>query len=278
MNKYADLHIHTNASDGEFSPKEVVKMYKQHGFSAISITDHDTLEGLPEAISAGKIYDIEIISGVEISTVWENEEIHILGYFINANNQTLQSKLTEMKNARKMRIKKMVARLNELGYQITWQEVVKIAGQGAIGRPHLARVLLEKGYIETIKEAFHKLLGWGCPAFIPRYKINPQEAILIIKEAKGIPIVAHPGINLEDNLLKLLIEWGIEGIEVWHPEHSEKTSEKYFKFAKDNNLLITGGSDWHGNNKDSNFSLGSIKLDYIYIEKLKNHKEQILDP
>ena len=207
MNKYADLHIHTSASDGEFSPREAVKMYKKHGFSAIAITDHDTLEGLYEAVNTGKLYDLEIIPGVEISTVWENEEIHILGYFVDSDNYILQSKLTEMKNAREIRVKKMLARLNELGYQITWSEVNKVAGKGSLGRPHLAKVLLEKGYIKTIKEAFHKLLGWGCPAFIPRYKITPQEAILIIKKAEGIPIVAHPGLNLKDDLLNEIYEY-----------------------------------------------------------------------
>ena len=169
----------------------------------------------------------------------------------------------------------MVLKLNNLGYDINFHEVIKISGSGAIGRPHIAKILLEKGYISNIKEAFIKLLSPGCPAYIPRYKITPQEAINIILEAKGIPVLAHPGVNPDDNIIPSLKELGLLGIEVWHPEHNPQAIEKYFKLAKNYGLLMTGGSDWHGSNKDGDFSLGSIKMDYSLVEILKTKKKEL---
>jgi len=272
MLKYADLHIHTTASDGEYSPQFVVRAAKAQGFSAIAITDHDTLSGLEEALEASREVGLELITGVEISTVWEGKEIHILGYLIDQNDERLNAKLTEMKNSRSERIKKMVAKLKSLGYDIHISEVTEISGPGAIGRPHIAKVLLEKGYVKNIKEAFLKLLSPGCPAYIPRYKITPQEAITLILAADGIPVLAHPGVNPDDKLIPYLKELGLLGIEVWHPEHNSQAIDKYYNLAKAYGLLMTGGSDWHGSNKDLEFSLGSIKIDYSLVEMLKAQK------
>ncbi|MFZ5943620.1 MAG: PHP domain-containing protein [Bacillota bacterium] len=272
MDKYADLHLHTTASDGEYSPAFVVRAAKTHGFTAISITDHDTLGGLQEAMKEGTEFQLEVIPGVEISALWEHKEVHILGYYVNPDNENLLQKLEEMRNSRQERIRKMVFRLNELDYKIEMDKVFKISGQGAIGRPHIAKVLLEKGYVKTIKEAFVKLLSPGCPAYIPRYKITPQEAIRLILNAGGIPVLAHPGVNPDDAIIPFLKKEGLQGIEVWHPEHSTSIIEKYIRMAKEFDLLMTGGSDWHGGNKDSGFSLGNIKIDYCYVRKLKEIK------
>ncbi|NLT95411.1 MAG: PHP domain-containing protein [Clostridia bacterium] len=275
MTNYADLHIHTSASDGEYSPQFVVRAAKAQGFKAIAITDHDTLDGLEEAQKTSREIGMELITGVEISSTWEEKEIHILGYLIEENDGRLQQVLTEMKNSRSERIKKMVIKLRNLGYDIQLDQVTKISGAGAIGRPHVAKVLLEKGYVTSIKEAFNKLLSPGCPAYIPRYKITPMEAINLIIEAQGIPVLAHPGVNQADNLIPFLKELGLLGIEVWHPEHNIQDIDKYYNLAKTYGLLMTGGSDWHGNNKDLDFSLGSIKIDYSLVEALKAKKNEL---
>lgn len=274
MENYADLHLHTIASDGEYSPQEVVEAAKKQGFRAISITDHDTLSGIEEARKACQKLGVEFISGIEISTIWKGKEIHILGYFLEKADEHFLEKLAEMKNSRKNRIRKMVKRLNELGYKISLDKVQEIAGEGAIGRPHVAKALLEKEYVISIKEAFIKLLSPGCPGYIPRYKITPFEAIELIKGISGIPVIAHPGINLDEDIIFELAKAGLLGIEVWHPEHNEYLAKKYYQIAKNNDLLVTGGSDWHGHNKEGT-ALGTIKLDYKYIKKLKAKKKEL---
>lgn len=272
MNKFADLHIHTNASDGEYSPQFVVRAAKAQGFSAIAITDHDTLSGLKEAQVTSQEVGLELITGVEISTIWDNKEIHILGYLFDQDNQDLALKLAEMRNSRSERINKMVVQLRSLGYDIDLSQVTETYPSDAIGRPHIAKALLEKGYVRNLKEAFIKLLSPGCPAYIPRYKITPHEAIDLILNAQGIPVLAHPGVNPDDSLIPFLKEIGLLGLEVWHPEHNTQVVDKYYNFAMTYDLLMTGGSDWHGSNKDLEFSLGSIKIDYSLVELLKKKR------
>ena len=275
MKRFADLHIHTTASDGEYSPQAVVQAAKAQGFTAIAITDHDTLSGLKEAEDACLTLGIELISGIEISTVWCQKEIHVLGYLIDNTDQKFLDKLKEMKTSRRERIEKMVVRLNELGFKISLDKVQKVAGTGAIGRPHVAKVLMEENYVKSMKEAFIKLLSPGCPAYIPRYKITPHEAIKMIRAVEGIPVIAHPGINPDDDIIYQLVEEGLLGIEVWHPEHTPSLVKKYYELAKRCGLLVTGGSDWHGNNKEGS-ALGKIKIDYKYVEELKSKKHEIL--
>ncbi|SMB96256.1 hypothetical protein SAMN00017405_1486 [Desulfonispora thiosulfatigenes DSM 11270] len=269
MNRFADLHIHTLFSDGQYSPTNVVEKAKEIGFSAISITDHDTFDGIEEAVSVGDKLGIEVIPGIEISTVWDKKEIHILGYFCNQNNYNLQNKLKVMQSARRDRMEKIVFILNKLNYKINYEEIIKLSGNGSVGRPHIARLLVEKGYIRSVKEAFNQLLSPGCPAYVERYKITPQEALDLILKAQGIPIIAHPGILNDDDIIPQLVNLGLMGIEVWHPDHTKKMSKKYASIAKKHDLLLTGGSDWHGKNKDASFMLGNIKLDYKYVEELK---------
>ncbi|MFZ7102586.1 MAG: PHP domain-containing protein [Peptococcaceae bacterium] len=276
MDKFADLHLHTTASDGEYSPQFVVKAAKAQGFAAIAITDHDTVSGLQDALDEGRRKEIEVLPGVEISTVFEQKEIHILGYLFDPCDLNLMQRLDEMRNFRQVRIEKMVARLNELGIEIALKQVRAVSGSGVIGRPHVAKILLEQGYVRSIKEAFAKLLSPGCPAYIPRYKINPAEAIHLLLAAGGIPVLAHPGLNPDDELIADLKDIGLQGIEVWHPEHNSQDVVKYLQMAQRYDLLPTGGSDWHGGNKDSCFSLGSIKLAYSFVEKIKERKEELV--
>lgn len=269
MEKFADLHIHTLFSDGQYSPSDVVKIAKEVGFAAIAITDHDTLDGVEEAVEMGEKLGIEVIPGIEISTISNGQEVHILGYYCDLDNYHLQKKIKEMQLDRKNRIKKMVVKLKELNFNITFEEVAAVAGKGSIGRPHIARVLMEKGYVRTIKDAFKELISPGCPAYVARYNISPKEAIELILGANGVPVIAHPGLLKDDSIILDMISYGLKGIEVWHPDHKKGLRKKYRDLAHKYELLLTGGSDWHGKNKDANFSLGNIKLDYKYVEELK---------
>lgn len=277
MDKFADLHIHSWFSDGQYSPSDIVKMAKEIGFSAISLTDHDTMRGVNQAVQMGDELGIEVIPGVEISTVFNGDEVHILAYMCDPENIKLKEKLNTMQLARKERIKKMVLKLRELNFDISYEEVSAAAGSGSIGRPHIARVLLEKGYVRTISEAFKDLLTPGCPAYIARYNITPKEAIELILQAEGVPIIAHPGLLKDDSIIPELIGYGLRGIEVWHPDHKKNTRKKYRDLAYKHGVLLTGGSDWHGKNKAAKFKLGNIKLDYEYVEKLKAEQKNIKD-
>jgi len=271
---YADLHLHTTASDGILTPKQVVLNAKEKGFMAIAITDHDTTAGLAEALIAGDKYKIEVIPGIELSTLDGDCEIHLLGYYPNVDNIELQQMLKKMIVARKDRAVKMVKKLNDLGYHLLLDRVKEIAGSEFIGRPHIALALLEKGYIDNISEAFSdEFIGRGGRAYVERFKLTPSEGIAILLQAQAIPVLAHPGFlskgpPLMEDVIMALVDSGLRGLEVFYSKHTSEQVEYYKKIAEDNNLLITGGSDCHGQNGAIN-SIGSIKLPYEYVEKLK---------
>lgn len=271
---FADLHLHTTASDGLYTPTEVVVRSKEKGFSAISITDHDTIAGIEEAMSVGAKLGLEIMPGIELSTLNEDREIHILGYYPDIHNIKLNEMLGKMIDVRKSRALFMVEKLNNLGFGIALERVKEIAGSEFIGRPHIARALQEKGYISEIAEAFTKdYIGLDGRAYIKRFKMSPVEAIDILKQANAVPVLAHPGFlsqgrSLLENEIKPLIENGLLGIEVFYSKHDREQEDYYKHLAEEHDLLITGGSDWHGQNCADNF-LGSIKLPYHYVEALK---------
>lgn len=272
----ADLHIHTTASDGTYSPSEVVKKAKDMGFKAIAITDHDTIDGLEEGKAAGKKLGLEVISGIELNTFIYGKEIHILGYEFDANNKGFLALVESLGRARKKRVNEIISKLNELGLNITIDEVVQQnATSSAIGRPHIAQVLVKKGYVSTIREAFDKYIGINCPAYVYRYKLTPQEAVRKIKEANGIPVIAHPFLIGYDQIINELIPYGLKGIEVYHSDHNQEQSEHYLRLAQKYNLLITGGSDDHGALKGASL-LGKVRLPYYYVEKLKEVKDEIV--
>lgn len=270
---YADLHLHTTASDGLFTPSELVQNAWNKGFSAIAVTDHDTVGGLEEALQAGEKYKVEVIPGIELSTLLGEREIHILGYFIDRKNEHLQEMLELIVKARKNRAVKMVEKLNSLGLQISLVRVREIAGGDFIGRPHIARALLEKGYIDTLKEAFsEEYIGRGGRAYVERFKLNPREGIKLVLQAGGIPVLAHPGylskgMPVVEQEISDFISYGLQGIEVFYSRHTGEQVIFYKKIADENGLLVTGGSDCHGD-KD-NFLLGTVKLPYEYVKILK---------
>ena len=280
---YIDLHVHTTASDGSLTPSQVVRYAKEKGLQAIAITDHDTIEGNEEALQAGKAEAIEVIPGVEISVDHSPGSMDMLGYFINTKDATLKEKLSLLQSSRADRNPKIIEKLNELGLAITYNEVVEVSGGGQVGRPHIAQVLKQKGYIQSIQEAFDKYLGSGCPAYSEKFRLTPENAIAMIVNAGGIPVLAHPftlkGMSLDEleTLLKKLTAQGLQGLEVYSANHNQRQISQYLSLAEKCNLVITGGSDFHGKNTDGTdlgTGKGNMKIPYSLLESLKNLRKE----
>lgn len=244
----ADLHIHTSASDGRLSPLEVVHQAELAGLSYIAITDHDTVAAYADL--TGYLSDatakLSIIPGIEFSTDLPRHEVHILGYCIDLNNGKFRNQLEIILDDRLKRSRLIVDKLNKLGYSIDHNKVLDMAGKAqAVGRPHIAKVLVEDGYFKTIPEAFEQVLSKNSPAYVPHYKLTPEQVIRLIEQVGGTAILAHPGLVGDDNLVLDLIKTGIHGLEVYHPEHDQAATNKYLAIANKYNLKITGGSDFH---------------------------------
>jgi predicted metal-dependent phosphoesterase TrpH len=276
--KLIDLHIHSTASDGSYAPAEVVRQAKEGGLTAIALTDHDTVDGLAEALAAGDREGLEVIPGVEISAQFPGGTMHILGLFVDYHNGLLDKRLAVLKQARIDRNPRIIAKLNALGLRITMAQVEAIAGGGQIGRPHIARALMESGYVSDLQEAFDKYLGWQRAAYVSKFRFPPPEALAMIREAKGIPVLAHPftlNLGSAGALKKLIVELqglGLAGLEVYYSEHTPEQEALYLKLARELDLVVTGGSDFHGDNKPE-ITLGSMpsqdKLTYHLVEALK---------
>ncbi|MBP8016712.1 PHP domain-containing protein [Candidatus Gracilibacteria bacterium] len=265
-----DLHLHTTASDGTYPPEKVVRNAYEKGFKIISITDHDTTEGLDEALVAGNIYGIDVIPGIELTVEYKEVEMHILGYYINRDNDEFQNQLQILREIRVNRAMEMADKLENLGCKIPIDEILAESKNKAIGRLHIANSLIIKGYATTIDEAMAKYLRKGRPAYVPKKRLHPSEGIMMINCIGGIAVLAHPGIAGLEKFVPDLVEFGIEGIEAFHTKHSDSQTEKYIRIAEEHNLLITGGSDCHGLAKDTEL-LGNINLPYKYITALKEY-------
>jgi 3',5'-nucleoside bisphosphate phosphatase len=276
--KLIDLHVHSTASDGSFPPGEVVRQAKAGGLTAMALTDHDTVDGLTEAVAEGERIGLEVIPGVEISAQFPGGTMHILGLFVDYHNGRLDERLMVLKQARLDRNPQIIAKLNALGIPITMARVEAISGGGQVGRPHIARALMELGYVSDLQEAFDKYLGWHKPAYVSKFRFPPDQALAMIREAKGIPVLAHPftlGLGSAYALKNLAIELkglGLAGLEVFYSEHTKEQEALYLKLARELDLLITGGSDYHGLNKPE-ITLGNMpcqeKLTYKLVEALK---------
>jgi hypothetical protein len=282
---YVDLHLHTTASDGVMSPSEIVRYAKAKGLQAIAITDHDTIEGLEEGLSEGKRIDFEVIPGIEVSAEHSPGSMHLLGFFLDIHHPLLNERLGYLQKARAERNPRIVERLNRLGIQITYEEVLKASGGGQVGRPHFAQVLIEKKYVRTFQEAFDRFLKKGAPAYVDKLRFTTKEALHFINEAKGVAVLAHPntlnmnGYSELENLLLRLIEEGLKGIEVYYPEHSPLEVARYKTLAERYSLLMTGGTDYHGiekNGLDMGVGRGEMKLSYLMVEELKAARNQSL--
>ncbi len=253
-----DLHIHSTASDGRFSPEEIAAKAAKLGVNTIAICDHDTVDGVLPVTQAAVAYpQLTVIPGVEISTHYPGSEVHILGYFMDINDSKLKKALADSRNSRLGRARAIIAKLNGLGMDINWQRVEEIAGGSTVGRPYIAQAMLEKSYIKTFKEAFDKYIGLGGPAYVERHKISPAEAVKLVKEAGGLPVLAHP-FTVDDPpaLIIELVAAGLAGIEVYYNDYPADKRNRLARMAEKHGLIATGGSDYHGIDENTETMLG----------------------
>lgn len=268
MSGKVDLHTHTSYSDGFHSPEELLDKAKTVGIEILGISDHDNLAAIKEATEIGKRLGIEIIPGVEISTDLKDKEIHILAYFIEPDNEELERYLTFFREERLKRAERIIRKLNILGLNITISDVLEKAQNSAVGRPHIAQALLEKGEVSSYYEAFNKYIGNGCPAYEKKVHLSPQSAFKIISDAGGLSFIAHPG-YMPEAILKELITAGVDGIEVIHPSHSPQQIRFYRGIVNEYFLLESGGSDFHGGKRDDEENLGKIYTNINVVEAMR---------
>ena len=265
--KFADLHLHTQFSDGTFTPEELVLRAQNAGLACIALTDHDTVEGCARAAAACADVKMEFISGAELTAEHEDTEVHILGYFLDTQNRVLLDRIGKFQAVRQNRIREMCAALNQLGIPLKAEAVFALANCKSPGRPHVARALVKEKLIGNLDEAFEKYLKKGRPAWVPKTKMSALEGVELIHEAGGLAVMAHPGLNRTDDIIPGLVKAGLDGIECFHTKHSTVMAERYLEIAEKYDLLVTGGSDCHGFSKKQPL-IGTVKLPYEHIEKL----------
>ncbi|VAX25688.1 FIG00031715: Predicted metal-dependent phosphoesterases (PHP family) [hydrothermal vent metagenome] len=268
MTRFADLHLHTTRSDGYFSPSELVSKGARLGFSTLAITDHDTVGGIEEASREATRHEIELIPGIEISTNYGGKSVHILGYMINIQNAVLLKTLSGIIDKRIERLENMVHRLADLGYPLDISDVFSFIGNRVPGRALLARYLVKAGYYKSVGEVFENILGDSGEVYEPVSVLNPENAIEIINGAGGISSIAHPGNTRVDEIFPRLVEAGLDGVEAYNPIHTKPVVSHYLKIAQKYDLLVTGGSDYHGPQCPAR-NIGQIKLDYTHVERIK---------
>ncbi|MBI1952953.1 MAG: PHP domain-containing protein [Candidatus Omnitrophica bacterium] len=267
-NGRADLHLHTFHSDGTFSPEEVVRRAAALNLAAISVTDHDSTAGLPAAFKAAGD-KLEILTGVELTVVFKARELHLLGYGFDPADETFRAFLGRMRQYRQDRIRAMIDRLKTKGIEVTFEEVQAAAGQGIIGRPHLAQVLVERGLVRGLDEAFERYLGDRAPCFVKGATLTVPNGVKLIRDAGGAAVLAHPFRLIQESWLPELADCGVQGIEVFHTDHSAAVAKRYERLARELDLLVTGGSDCHGFRKSSGPTLGTVTVAYDRVERLK---------
>jgi len=291
IQKYVDLHTHSTASDGSMTPAELVRYAHEKGLAAIALTDHDTVDGVEEALEEGARTGTEVVAGVEISVSlsgWDypgsdeesvEPEMHLLGFFFSGNYEPILKTLEELREKREQRNPRIIRKLNEMGFDISMEEVRAKAPGGIAGRPHIARVMMEKGYVSSIAESFEKYLGVGRPAYFRKDKLTPEEGIAAILNAGGIPVLAHPvllGLKSGplDQVLKKLKAAGLIGMEALYTENTPEHTREFMELAAQNKLLVSGGSDFHGSFKpdiEIGIGRGNLRVPYEVLENLKNY-------
>lgn len=266
---FADLHVHTDCSDGVYSPVEAVRQANKAGLRAISITDHDCTEAIDEAIGVSNKYGVEVIPGVEISARCEDTDIHILGYYIDHKYEVLSGLLDRIRSGRVDRIKRTIERLNDIGLDIGFKEVRNMAERGSFGRMQLARALVKKRLVPNVQTVFDRYISDNGPCYVPHRRVGYKEAINAIVSSGGVAVLAHPGTMGQDQFINRYIEAGLKGLEVYHARHSAAKVKKYIKLARERGLLITGGSDCHGAATGEVPLIGTSGVDYSHVEALR---------
>ena len=265
-----DLHIHTTASDGRFSPEEIVRKAVELGLEVIALADHDCVDGIVPALKAAKKFpQLRIIPAVEVSTDVPDGEVHVLGYFIDYTSRELAEELARFRNSREIRAQKMVAKLADLGVHIDWRRVQEIAGDGSMARPHVAQAMLEKGYITSIREAFDKYIARDGPAYVEREKLTPVEAVALIVRTNGLPVMAHPfTVPDPEALISEMEADGLIGIEVYYNGYTADEISRLVSLADRHGLLTTGGSDYHGLGEIGEMMMGGVDVPMGSAERL----------
>jgi predicted metal-dependent phosphoesterase TrpH len=267
---YADLHVHSCYSDGSDTPMRVAERACKLGFSAISLTDHDTVEGVAEAEAAAREHGMEHLSGVEISARFQSIEVHVLGYGINSGNQSLLAALSELRHGRDQRAVRMIEKLAELGIVLDMDEIRGEVRRGVVGRMHLARKLHELGHAKTVQDAFDRYIGRGKPAFVRKEALSVEAAVALIHTADGLAFLAHPGIGKDvEKKLTPLLTLGFDGIEVYHTRHTPGQVSNFTMLAVERDLLLSGGSDCHGEGKREQPDMGKVRLPQYHVLRIQ---------
>jgi predicted metal-dependent phosphoesterase TrpH len=281
-----DLHIHTSASDGTLTPSEILTLARELQLGAIAITDHDTLDGVKEALRLGIPPSVQFLSGVEISATPPPffhcpGSFHILGYGIRPEDPVLNQTLFELQDARKKRNPRIIERLNSLGINLSLEEVREITGDGQLGRPHIARLMVKKGVARSINAAFDNYLGKGKPAYVDKFRVDTPQAIALIQDSGGIPVLAHPFLletetnQVLEDLVVSMKNMGLKGLEVYYPDNTPAHTAQYIALAKQHGLLMTGGTDFHGSLKPE-IQMGAGKGDFFVPYELYETLQQNL--
>jgi len=280
--KPVDLHVHTTASDGDLSPRECVAEAAREGLAAIAITDHDTIAGNAEAVAAGREFGIKVVPGVEVSCSHERFTVHLLGYYPNEDDERLAAMLAQLRSRREERNPRILARLAELGCPVDYDEVLEVSGGTVVGRPHIAAVMVRKGYVGSLAEAFDRYLARGAAAYVERAKPPVAEAIAVLSQARAIPVLAHPGILGADDfaeierLVRELVPLGLRGIEAYYHNHNMALTSRLIALAQREGLLFTGGTDFHGSRKPDialGRGTGNMRVPYhvlVALERARN--------
>ncbi|MBO8141602.1 MAG: PHP domain-containing protein [Firmicutes bacterium] len=275
MSMRIDLHVHSTASDGTLSPAEVVRDALDQGVSVLALTDHDSMDGVPEAVDAAARLGVQLIPGVELNTDVDAGEVHILGYFIPLDSEWFQALLASRRRARVERGEKMVRRLRELGCDISFDAVKRLARGGAITRPHVARALVEAGYARSVEDAFARYLYTGGPAYVKRENFTPEEAVKAVLKAGGVPVLAHPGRLSDEGIIPGLLAAGLQGLECYYPEHTPEQTDRFLALANEHDLVVTGGTDAHGPGSRHERRIGSVSAPADVVERLMERKARL---
>ena len=263
--RFVDLHAHSTASDGSRAPADVVAAARAAGLAAIALTDHDTMAGVSEAIQAGQALGVRVVPGVELSAMEGEREVHVLGLHIE-HVEPIEDTLTVLRDRRVIRAQEMVQKLNELGIPVTFDAVLAQAGTGAIGRPHLARVLINEGWARDSRDAFDRYLGAGKPAFVPKHRLTVGDAIDLIHTGGGLAVLAHPGSEGRRDAVQRYVALGLDGLEVRHPGHNSEDTARLGALVEFFGLVPSGGSDWHGAS-DGLRTLGVMRVPAEWLQR-----------